>query len=216
MLVDENVLIRQGMLYMLERKDEFLVNCLVDTSKGLVHKYLESKPDVIIIDYEMMNACDLEPVFEIITKHSGAKILFLSKSYNETEMSRAVKAGAAGFLSRAATENEFFHAIKIIYKGEKYFRRWSGKELEHLAIKKSNSVINNFYEVLNKLTQREKDVLILLDKGLTSKQIAEDLKLGKRTIEIYRSRMIKKYNLNKTNGLMKLAFEVVNNLNKKK
>ncbi|MBA4317884.1 MAG: hypothetical protein C0412_05740 [Flavobacterium sp.] len=208
MLVDDYSILRQAMHYLLERSDNIRVVCSVENSELISAKYFEFKPDIVIIDFEMLDEYGLDPVIELITLDKKAKILFLAKKYCEYNMCRIFKAGASGFVIKSTGEDEYIRIIEMIHNGKKCFMNRSDVELEQLA-KDTGAVDKEIpCDVYGKLTAREKEILILIDSGLTSRQIAAELNIGIRSIEIYRSRIIKKYGLNRTNGINKLAMHV--------
>jgi two-component system, NarL family, response regulator NreC len=134
------------------------------------------------------------------TDFPGIYVLLLTLHEDTSLLREAIKAGAAGFILKKAVEDELIEAIRQVAEGKMYI---------HPAM--TRALINEEPPALrNKgitLTQREIDVLRLLARGLTNRQIADELALSTRTVETHRANLMAKLDLHSRVELMRYAAE---------
>ena len=137
----------------------------------------------------------IQAVQEILKRDRNAKALFLSM-YDEGEyVYKVIKSGGMGLVNKNILEDELFLAINKVWTGNKYFgSKWTEKEVEQLIYDYENELDDN--PSLNiELNFREEQILQLIIEGATSKDIAENMQLSKKTIDYYRSNLLRKFNI---------------------
>ncbi|MCX2679197.1 response regulator transcription factor [Galbibacter sp. EGI 63066] len=192
-LADDHVLVRDGVKSLLENDKSIKVIDEASDGKEAVEVVAKSKPDILVVDIRMPEKNGIEVVKEIKKTTPEVKALVLSMHDSEEYVIQSIQAGADGYLLKGSSKEEFLKALHTIADGGKYF---TGDI--------SSIIINNFVdgkpakpqkkEPINDfhLTKREKQILSHVLKGQSNKEIAEELKISKRTAEVHRFNLMKK------------------------
>ncbi|MCG1035193.1 response regulator transcription factor [Polaribacter sargassicola] len=195
-LADDHVLVRDGIKALLEDQSGLMVVDEASNGKEALEIVAKNKPDVLIIDIRMPEMNGIEAVAEINKRHKDVRTLMLSMHDSEEYVVKSIKAGADGYLLKGASKEEFLKAVNKVASGGKYF---TGDV--------SSIIMNNFVsgntvsfedskpavkELSVKLTKRERQVLSLVLELKNNKDIAEELKISKRTAEVHRFNLMKK------------------------
>lgn len=204
-LVDDHLLVRNGIRTLLEQEPDLEV--IDEGSNGLeaIEIVKNNTPDVLIIDVRMPEMNGIEAVHEIAKLNSKTKAIVLSMHDSEQYILQSIKAGAYGYLLKDTDRKEFVKAIHTVQRGEKYF---SG-DISNIIVA---NMLNpdqgnpNVSEANQKdpfgLTRKEHQILKMVLSGKTNTQIAEYLQNSKRTIETHRFNLMKKMQVK---NLMELA-----------
>lgn len=194
-LADDHVLVRNGIKALLEDETGITVIDEASDGKEVIRIISTNKPDILIVDIRMPEMNGIEVVAEISKNHKEIKTLVLSMHDSEEYVVKSIQAGADGYLLKGASKEEFLKALTKIAAGGKYF---TGDV--------SSIIMNNFVngntsaavetkmqkELPFKLTKREKQILSLVLELKNNKDIAEELKISKRTAEVHRFNLMKK------------------------
>lgn len=216
LVADDHNLFRSGIIKLL--KDHSNIYILAEAENGveLIDKYFQVVPDLVLVDIAMPQMSGLEAVSKIKEKDPGIKALFLSMYDTDEYVYKVIKSGGMGLINKNILEGELAYAIEKIYNGEKYFRgRWTEESLEKLIQEYEchyDEKVSHRYEV----TYREEQILKFLIEGISSKEMAARLKLSKKTIDFYRSNMMRKYELKSLADMMKFAINYFNSDDKLK
>ncbi len=207
LIADDHAILRHGLIDMIESFEDMVVVAEAGDGKTLLEKYYEANPDIVITDIEMPKLRGTEAALTILKSNPIAKIIFLSMHNSDELLYKSMLIGASGFISKEIAKEGLINAIRVIVQGGKYFMGKTISEIDEI-IKKFESVKNHSaLERSIKLTNREKDVLLLMANGLTSYEIADNLGIGKRTVDSIRSDMMEKLNFDKSIQLLKYALE---------
>ncbi|WP_299682189.1 response regulator transcription factor [uncultured Tenacibaculum sp.] len=201
-LVDDHVLVRDGIRALLEDQNDIKVINEASNGKDAL-QIIESitTPIVLIIDIRMPEMTGIELVTILKEKHAekDIKTLVLSMHDSEEYVVQSIQAGADGYLLKGSSKEEFLKALHKIASGDKYF---TGDV--------SDIIMNNFVngkttqkpnttskksENPFKLTKRETQILQLVLQLKNNKDIGEELKISKRTVEVHRFNLMKKLNV---------------------
>jgi DNA-binding NarL/FixJ family response regulator len=201
LLADDHPMIRAGFKSMLGKNDRFEIVGEAENGKELLSLAETLKPDIILVDISMPVLSGLKALEELSNLHPGVKLIMLTMHEEREYILQALKSGASGYLLKNIERFELERAILTIYEGGKYF---------------SPIITNILAEAVSKpdphdtaeLTPREKEVLELVAKGNSTKQIADMLGISIRTVESHRINMLKKMKVNNTAGLIKKAIEL--------
>lgn len=190
-LVDDHKILIEGISQILDREYEVL-GIFADAMEAL-HYLIDSEVDLLITDYEMpaMNGIDL--FLAAKDAQPLLKGVLLSMHDESSVVKRCMKAGMNGFLLKNVNQLELKNALKKISEGHTYV----SAELTQKLIEKNE---------IPSLSDREMEVLKLIIKEYTNKQIAHSLNISERTVETYRKNLLKKANTNNIVGLVKFAF----------
>ena len=195
LVADDHTLFRQGIIRLLEDHKIFSVVAEAENGKELVDKYFELYPDIMLTDIAMPYLTGIQAVQEIHKSNPNAKALFLSMYDSGEYVYKVIKSGGMGLVNKNIVEDELFLAIDMVNNGEKYFgNKWNDKNLKQLIFdfEKRNDEDSSFDIELN---FREEQILQMIIDGATSKDVAEQLELSKRTIDYYRSNLLRKFDI---------------------
>jgi two-component system, NarL family, invasion response regulator UvrY len=175
MLVDDHAVVRMGFKLLLEGADDIEVVAEAESGEDAIKRYVEIKPDVVVMDISMPGIGGLEAVTRLLAKDSAAKVLILSAHEDSSHPKRLLKAGAVGYLSKRSAAEELILAIHQVAAGKTFL---DSKLAQAMAVQQLTGE-QNPVEVLS---DREFEVFMLLAKGQSVAHIAEKLFLSPRTV----------------------------------
>jgi DNA-binding NarL/FixJ family response regulator len=159
----------------------------------------EHEPDVVLLDYGLPDLDGLETTRQILALERGVKVLILTMYANEEYATRLIRAGASGFLVKAASTDELKAAVRKVASGGVYV---SPAIMEKMVARMGNPEA----DVPEKaLSDREMQVLLRLARGMATKEVAKSLSLSKSTVETYRGRVLEKLNLRNNSDITRFA-----------
>ena len=207
LLADDHTLFREGILSLLANDDEITVVGQAEDGFGLLSKFSETKPDVIVSDISMPGKSGPDAIRSICKDNENVKVLFLSQHTGDDFIYEVLKAGGSGLISKNIMLPELLLAIKTVANGEKYFVGKNKEELDAIIKRFSSIKVTAKRENLKILTRKEEEILLLVSQKMTSQEIANRLKVSIRTIESHRLNIIQKLNLKSLRGLIGFAHE---------
>ncbi len=206
LVADDHNLFRAGLIKILNELPNIIITGEAENGKMLIDKYFNLHPDIIITDISMPVLSGIKAVKRITQRDKNARALFLSMYDSEDYVYACLNAGGKGMISKNIGEGELYYAIEKIFEGERYFgSKLDDAALDGIILKYNNAHSTDIIQTGYNFTKREIEILEMLTQGLTSREMAEKMKLGKRTIDSYRSDLIKKLNLNSLPELIKFA-----------
>jgi DNA-binding NarL/FixJ family response regulator len=199
LLCDDHPILREGLKKILLQQPDIKVVEEAGSGAEMLEKSAASRFDVIILDITLpdMNGLDVLKTFQ--AQGSQAGVLVLSMHPEEQYATRALKAGAAGYLQKESAPAELVTAVRKIARGGKYV---TASLAEKLAFELHGESDKAPHELLS---DREYQVLCLLASGRGIKEIALELGLSAPTIATYRSRVMTKLTLSSTVDLVRYA-----------
>jgi DNA-binding NarL/FixJ family response regulator len=164
------------------------------------------RPEVMIVDLQLAGGSGVEVIRGVLTSHPQARILVLSASAEQQDVLEAVKAGALGYLVKSAGREEFLEAVRRTAEGDAVFTAGLAGlvlgEYRRLAAAPASAGSD-----APRLTERETEILRLVAKGLSYKQIAERLVLSHRTVQNHVQNTLGKLQLHNRVELVRYAIE---------
>ena len=207
LLADDHNILRQGLIDILERYDDFCIVAEAEDGYSMVNKYFTFNPDVVLCDIEMPGLNGLEAAQEILEKDKDAKIIFLSMHSSDEYIYKILQINASGLIPKEIIKNELLTSIRAVASGEKYFMGKTIQEVEKIRARFDNLIgIRSEIDSLN-LTALEKQVLLFIAEGKTSQEISDVLHKSKRTIDSQRASIMNKLNLESLPQLIKYAVQ---------
>lgn len=201
-LADDHTVLRAGLRLLLDTQPDMQV--IGEASDGLEVIRLAEKltPNLIILDLTMAGLGGMEALPLLRKAAPATRILILTMHDDESYLRQTLRDGASGYVLKKAADNELLSAIRAVMRGEVYVHPAMTKALLNDIIPPISD--NNEYP-WDTLSERERDVLIKVARGLTSAKIAEQLNLSQKTIETYRARGMEKLGLRSRAALVQFV-----------
>ena len=186
-IVDDHSLVREGTTELLNQETDFHVVGLAGSGEEGLEMIERLMPDVALVDVNLPGMSGVEMAREVLSRHPELKILILSAYDDYAYVTEALDVGVAGYMLKTATGKELVDAIRAVFDGvfvldktvsARLARHWRHEDGDHSPIEL--------------LTRRESEVLDLLAKGMSNKQVAASLSLGLRTVEGHVSNILAK------------------------
>ncbi len=203
-LVDDHQMFRDGVKAVLTDEENIKVIGEVGHGQDLFNLLDSLTPDLIITDISMPDISGIEVTKFVRKTFPEINILILSMHSNEEFITKAIKAGANGYLPKDTSMNELLEAINTIYKGDNYFNKSISDTILKGMVNKSKSDTNE------SLTARELQIVGLVVDGLSNKEIAHSLCISVRTVDSHKNNILHKLKLKSSIELVKYAIK--NNL----
>lgn len=201
-MIDDHPIVRQGLRNLLETEPSFQVIAEADdgiTGLELVHRL---RPDALIVDLMMPGLNGLDLIKQVLKHLPRLRIVVLSMQSADSYVVEAFNCGAAGYVLKETGPSEIIHAIKTVVAGERYLSPKLAQRVLDTSTGKKKIV-----DPYDSLTPREREILHLIVEGNTSAQIAGRLVLSPRTVELHRSRIMKKLDLHNQTDIFRYALE---------
>ncbi|MFZ3576978.1 response regulator [Virgibacillus sp. DJP39] len=189
-LVDDHAVVRMGLKVLLNAVPDMEVVGEASEGDEGIRAALELKPDVVLMDLSMPHGKDgLTATSELKKQLPDTAILILTMHDDEEYLFRAIQAGASGCVLKSAPHHELTEAIKSVCSGDAYLHPSATKRLmdEYLGNLKQEG-----YDSYQLLSAREKEVLTLIAKGYSNKEIGELLVISVKTVEAHKSNLMEK------------------------
>ena len=201
LIADDHTVVRKGLKQILLDKFPAAFIQEVADAEELIKHVMDAQWDVVISDLSMPGRSGLDALQQIKLSHPKLPVLILSIHPEEQYALRALKSGAAGYLSKDTAPDELVKAVQKVLLGKKYI---SQSIAEKLASTFSSDTSMNAHE---NLSDREFDVMKLLANGKSVSEIADMLSLSVTTVSTYRARVMVKLDLKSNSDLTKYALE---------
>ncbi len=187
MLVDDHVLMREGIRQLLEFDGSMKVVDEANNGASCLEKVMKTKADILVLDINLPDMNGIQVLEELRKKKIGIKVMMLT-IHNETEyLVRAVEQGVNGYVLKDAEPGELKAAIQAIIRGENYIQPSLIPSLNNRLLTR-----NEDKEKIESLTKRELEVLVKLSSGMFNRDIAESLAISERTVKNHISNIFKK------------------------
>jgi two-component system invasion response regulator UvrY len=198
MLVDDHAVVRMGFKMLLEQDSDIKIVAEAESGEQAITRYMEHKPDVVVMDITMPGIGGLEAIERILAKESNARILVLSAHEDSVHPKRVLNAGAMGYLTKRSAAEELIKAIRTVATGKKYLE---ASVAQQMAIQQLSGDQNP----VDVLSAREFEVFMALAKGKTTNEIAETLFLSPRTVGTHLYNIKQKLNANNSAEIALIA-----------
>ncbi|MFT6960006.1 MAG: two-component system invasion response regulator UvrY [Polaribacter sp.] len=207
-VADDHKIIIEGIIAVLNTDEDIEIRGFSLNGQNVIDwfKKKENTADVLILDITMTVLDGFEVLKYFQDKKSDLKVIVLS-SYDDVKIVQEVlKLGARGYISKNNAGEHIVKAIKTVVNGEQYFSNDIQSELLKVALgqKTRNGETPKDY-LFESLTEREKNVLILVTRELSTIEIANRMNISPHTVESYRKKLLSKLNLKNSVGLAMYA-----------
>lgn len=204
LIADDHVVLREGLRALLGMYGD--VDVVGEAGDGLeaLDKIMELQPDVVLMDIAMPRLGGLEAALELRQRRLPTKVLVLTQYDNKEYVFQMLKAGAAGYIVKKAAGTELVSAIRAVHSGEYVLYPSAAKALVDRYLGDAGGE-DEGERRLDRLSDRETEVLKLLAEGSTNRQIADLLRLSVKTVTSHRSSIMEKLDIHNRTELVKFA-----------
>lgn len=178
MLVDDHIVMRMGLVTATSGEADMEVVAEADNGVDAIGAYRLHRPDVVVLDLRMPGQNGFETIRLMREEFGNVRILVFSNYASGEEVYQAFKAGACGFVVKEMSLERLLEAIRKVHAGEQYIPSEIASRLNG--------------RVLSQLSSREMEVLTLIAKGLSNKQIAQQLNLVEGTVKLHVTNILSK------------------------
>jgi len=186
LLVDDHEMVRLGVSSYLSIQSD--IEVVGEAENGLIgyEKALEKRPDVILMDLVMEVMDGIEATKKILLEWPEAKVIIVTSFIDDEKVYPAIEAGAAGYLLKTSSAKDIANAIRSAYNGEKVLEpEVTSKMMERLSKPKVHVLHED-------LTNREKEILLLISEGKSNQEIADELFITLKTVKTHVSNILSK------------------------
>lgn len=197
MIVDDHTLIRETWSFLLGRNENFEVAAECGDGQQAIAMAKEKRPQVVLLDINMMPMNGFDILKQLKRYAPASKVIGVSMHTQPTYAKKMIKMGARGYVTKNSPRKEMLDAIVEVHQGSMYIC----SEVKNIL---SEQILVNEDDSggLNYLSEREIDVINLLKDGYSSKEIASELKISCKTVEVHRHHILKKLKVKNTASLI--------------
>jgi DNA-binding NarL/FixJ family response regulator len=203
-LADDHEIFRNGFKLLLRNQKEIELIGEAENGKQLLELVDRHHPDLVITDIKMPIMDGIQASKTLKQKYPRIGIIALSMFNDDYLVLEMLEAGASGYLLKNTNKEELLQAVKAVHQGRTYYCNETSKKLTYLL---SKSNFNPYHNHNIQLTDREKEIVVLICKELSNKEIATALDLKVRTIESHREKIQEKIGSRNMVGVVLFAIK---------
>ena len=195
-IAEDHLALIDGIKIFFEYEEDIEFIGFAQNGKELIELAERKRPNLIITDIRMPVMDGIEATREILKKQPEIKIIAFTMFDQDAAVSQMLKAGAKGYILKNSSLKELLFAIRQVHKGETYYDA-------NITLRSSGEIS----KTKGILTKRQQEILKLIVRGKTNQEIAEQLFIGKTTVETHRKNMIRKLDLHGAGELLRYALD---------
>lgn len=198
LLVDDHAVVRAGYQMLLQNTDDIEVVSEADSGELACKHYVDSEPDVVVMDLSMPGMGGLEAIRRIVARDSDARILVFSMHESTVFVEQALRAGARGYITKSSAPEVLIEAIRELAAGKSHI---DSEIAQQLAFKKTKGEDTPFSD----LSTREFEIFCLLAEGLNTSEISKRLSLSYKTVANYSTQIKSKLEVSTVAEIARIA-----------
>lgn len=212
LLADYHSIFLEGLKTVLKKDPEFQHRIIGCTSNGkiLLELWEEHKPDLLIMDLNLMEKHGLEVIERIRRKKNDHTSILVITGFQDDKILHAIlDQGANGYLPKHKGEAELYDAIGTVLAG-KIFRSEPGRNNVKKSLAESfdrSELITEVFVKQHRLTKRETQILSLISQAMSNKEIGKKLFISDQTVSVHRKNIMRKLGVRSTAGLIKMTYD---------
>jgi DNA-binding NarL/FixJ family response regulator len=208
-LVDDHPMVRERLVQLLEREADLQVCGQAEDAPQALQRIGETRPNLVIVDITLKQGNGLELIKSLVTLYPEIAVLVLTMHDESVFAERALRAGALGYLTKVEATETVLAAIRKLLKGEIYVSpALTSRIFRRSFIGRKQALATQ--SLIDTLSDREMEVFQLMGRGFNSRRIAEDLNVGLKSVEAYRTRIKEKLAISDSTELLFRAFQWAN------
>lgn len=201
LIADDHIIVREGLKKIIAESLDITVADEASNGQEVLDKVWKNDYDVVLLDISMPGRSGLDILKQLKSEQPELPVLILSMHPEEQYAVRVLKAGASGYLTKESAPDELITAIRKVASGRKYV---TASLAEKLAFDLQTNTDKQLHETLS---DREYQVMCMIARGKTLKEIAEELSLSTKTISTYRARLLEKMKMSNNAQLTHYAIQ---------
>lgn len=205
-LVDDHPMIREHLTALLERESDLKICGEAEDAPAALENIERARPDLVIMDISLKKSHGLELLKNLKALQPDLPVLVLSMHEESLYAERAIRAGAMGYITKQEATRNILSAVRKILDGQVYLSESMAAQVMKRMV---GGRIEEGASSIESLTDREMEVFQMIGRGLGTRQIAEDLRIGIKTVESYRARIKEKLHLSDGSKLLQHAIHWV-------
>lgn len=202
LLGDDHTLVRHGLLKLLEEEPAWEVVAEVGDGREAVRATIALKPDVAILDVAMPLLNGIDAAQQILRRAPATRILMLSMHSDEAYVTRALQAGATGYLLKDSAGKDLLKAVTAVAAGRAFFSPAIERLMLDDYVRRAGTGLVDRYETLS---EREREIFQLIAEARSNKEVAALLDISPATVETHRSRILQKLDIHNVAELVLYA-----------
>jgi len=203
LIADDHTLVRQGIRSLLALAADIEIVGEAADGRQAVEKVRQLAPDVVLMDLAMPKMGGLEATRRIRKEFPATRVIAVTQYDDSEYVIPVIEAGARGFVTKMASPLELASAIQAVYRGDSFLSPSAAAILvEECQLKTDAEGEKDSFRLL---TDRERETLKLIAEGHTAREMAEVLVVSPKTVEWYKTNLMRKLNLHNTADLIKYA-----------
>jgi len=206
LIVDDHPIVRQGLKRMIETEPDMEVCGEAATEAQARRAIRELMPDIVIVDLALQEGDGLELVRDVHAHHPDVPMLVLSMHDETIYAERLLAEGASGYIMKQAAADQLLNALRAVLRGERYL----SEQLAQTLGVRDGGAEGDVVDPVRRLSNRELQVLNLVGRGVSSRDIAAELGLSVKTVESHRQSIKRKLNLATNSQLLQYAMNGFN------
>jgi DNA-binding NarL/FixJ family response regulator len=199
LLVDDHALVRAGIRALIEMVDGFEVVAEAGNGHDALRAIEQLRPDVVLLDVTMPGMNGFEVLKETTARFSDVRVIMLTMHEAREYAIQALHCGASAFIPKSAAAAELKDAIQTVMSGRTYVATQTGPHAEAMAGEDLDQ------RLLQRLTPRQREILVRMAEGQTTNQIARSLNISVKTVESHRSQLTERLDIHDIAGLVRFA-----------
>lgn len=197
LIADDHKLIRETWSYILNNDPRFAVVAECGDSEQAVEMSKAKRPNIVLMDINMTPISGFEATERIRKVSPVSRIIGVSMHSQPAYAKKMLQIGARGYVTKNSSREEMIKAILEVHAGNKYICDEIKNNISELILEENKDVPN-----VNALTEREIQIINLIKEGLSSKEIATNLAISLKTVEVHRHNILKKLKLKNSASLV--------------
>ena len=197
-------MVREHLAALLHREPDLVVCGEAEDAPEALARIGELKPDLVIMDISLKQSHGLELLKDLKAQQPKIPVLVLSMHEESLYADRVLGAGAMGYITKQQATRNILSAVRKVLAGQVYFSEQMAERMLRKLVGKPSDKVPLTPE---SLTDREVEVLQMIGRGCGTRRIAEDLRIGIKTVESYRARIKEKLNLASGDQLLQYAIQ---------